>query len=69
MKKTNYTKTRKMKKYVKLLQMDNSVDPAAHASVWGKGVPGKGGATRNFAIPSDMFKKERAEMKEGGGNA
>ena len=51
MKKTTYTQTRKMKKYGKLLKMNNAVDPAAPASVWGKGVPGKGGATRNFANP------------------
>ena len=69
MKKTNYTQTRKMKKYGKLLKKNIAVEAAAPASVWGKGVPGKGGATTNFAIPSDMFKKERAEMKEGGGNA
>lgn len=26
----------------------NEIDPASPASVWGKGVPGKGGATTNF---------------------
>lgn len=28
----------------------NAVAPAAPASVWGKGCPGKGGKTRNSAI-------------------
>lgn len=26
----------------------NAIDPAAPAAAWGKGVPGKGGATTNF---------------------
>lgn len=37
-----------MKKFGKLLKMNNAVDPAAPASVWGNGVPGKGGATTNY---------------------
>lgn len=43
----------------KILKADNSVEPAAPASVWGKGVPGKGGATLNATIPN----------KEGRANA
>lgn len=37
-----------MKKYGKLLKLNNAIEPAAPASVWGKGVPGKGGATTNY---------------------
>lgn len=37
-----------MKKFGKLLYMNNAVDAAAPASVWGNGVPGKGGATLNY---------------------
>lgn len=37
-----------MKKFGKLLKMNNAVDPAAPAFVWGKGVPGKPGATTNY---------------------
>ena len=36
------------KNYKKLLKMNNAIEPAAPASVWGKGVPGKGGATLNY---------------------
>ena len=39
--------------------MTNTIADAAPASVWGKGVPGKGGKTTNFAIverPSDAKK-------------
>lgn len=37
-----------MKKFGKLLKMNNAIEPATSASVWGKGVPGKGGATLNY---------------------
>ena len=37
-----------MKKFGKLLKMNNAIEPAASASVWGNGVPGKGGATTNY---------------------
>ena len=38
-----------MKKfYKKILKANNAIEPAAPASRWGKGVPGKGGATLNF---------------------
>ena len=54
------------KNYKKLLKKkNNAIDPAAPASVWGKGVPGKGGATTNFEIPEWMFKRELEEMMEG----
>lgn len=43
----------------------NAIDPAAPASVWGKGVPGKGGATTNFSIPEWMFERELHEMING----
>ena len=36
------------KNYKKIVRMSNEVDPAAPASVWGKGCAGKGGNTTNF---------------------
>lgn len=33
-----------------MLRASNEIDPAAPASVWGKGVPGKGGMTTNSSI-------------------
>lgn len=36
-----------MKKNVFTTKLTNAVAPAAPASVWGKGVPGKGGKTTN----------------------
>lgn len=36
------------KNYKKLLKMNNAIEPAAPASVLGKGVPGKPGATTNY---------------------
>lgn len=38
-----------MKKHVFTNKMTNAVTPAAPASVWGKGIPGKGGKTTNAA--------------------
>lgn len=35
------------KNYKRILKANNAVEPAAPASRWGKGVPGKGGATTN----------------------
>lgn len=69
MKTTTRTKSRFQREYGKLLKMNNAVDSAAPASVWGKGVPGKGGATRNFEIPEWMFKRELEEMMEERANA
>ena len=37
-----------MKKFT--TKMTNAVEPPAPASVWGKGVPGKGGKTTNSTI-------------------
>lgn len=55
-----------MKKNYKIfIKASNEVSPAAPASRWGKGVPGKGGATTNFAIPEWMFERELKEMKGG----
>lgn len=45
------------KNYKKILKANNAVESAASASVWGKGVPGKGGATLNSAIPKVEGKK------------
>lgn len=47
------------KNYKKILKANNAVEPAAPASVWCKGVPGKGGKTLNATIPN----------KEGRANA
>ena len=46
----------------RILKVNNAVEPAAPASVWGKGVPGKGGATLNFVIPEWMFQRELNDM-------
>ena len=35
------------KNYKSLMKANNAVESAAPASRWGKGVPGKGGATTN----------------------
>lgn len=43
-----YVYNKKRNRYV--LRASNSIDSAAPASVWGKGVPGKGGMTTNFLI-------------------
>ena len=53
------------KNYKKLLKLNNAIDPAVPTSVWGKGVPGKGGATLNSMIPEWMFKRELKDMEEG----
>lgn len=37
----------------------NAVEPAAPASVWGKGVPGKGGTTTNSNITEKKNVKEK----------
>lgn len=55
---TNTTKTTRHKKFIfKILKMNNAIDPAAPASVWGKGVPGKGGNTTNYdhALPDPVI--------------
>ena len=45
-----------MKKFT--TKMTNAVEPPAPASVWGKGVPGKGGATTNSSITENKIEKE-----------
>lgn len=58
------------KSYKNLLKMNNAIDPAAPASVWGKGVPGKGGKTTNF--DAELSKRECIEKcygKEAAANA
>lgn len=47
-----------MKKHVFTTKMINTVEPAAPASVWGKGAPGKGGATTNSTITEKKTEKE-----------
>lgn len=57
------------KNYKKIVKMNNAIDPAAPASVWGyKGCAGKGGATTNSSISDKMFQRELREM-EGNANA
>lgn len=58
-----------MKNYKRILKANNAVEPAAHASVWGNGVPGKGRKPLNFVIPEWMFQREMDEMKGGKKNA
>lgn len=41
-------------------KLTNAVEPANKASVWGKGVPGKGGKTLN----SKIFDTENKQTKE-----
>lgn len=60
---------RKNNRLSRILKANNAIEPAAPASVWGKGVPGKPGKTTNFEIPEWMFKRELEEMMEGKANA
>ena len=46
-----------MKKRTFTTRMISTVEPAAPATVWGKGVPGKGGKTTNSTI-SEKVKEE-----------
>lgn len=46
----------------------NAIDPASPASVWGKGVPGKGGASTNYdaTMPDPLIRtKIQRNMKKG----
>ena len=47
-----------MKKHTFTTKMVNSVEPAAPARTWGKGVPGKGGRTTNSSISEKKTEKE-----------
>lgn len=47
-----------MKKHKFTGKMTNAVEPARPASVWGKGVPGKGGKTANSTITEKKTEKE-----------
>ena len=53
------------KSYKRILKANNAVESAAPSSVWGKGVPGKGGKTLNFEIPEWILKRELEDMMEG----
>lgn len=46
----------------RIIRATNAVEPAAPASVWCKGVPGKGGKTLNYVIPEWMFQRELNDM-------
>ena len=48
-----------MKKHKFTVKMVSSVEPAAPSSVWGKGVPGKGGATTHATISETRKEKEK----------
>lgn len=45
------------------MTMTNAVQAAAPASVWGKGVPGKGGKTGNYYSVSSEEKKNDNEKE------
>lgn len=47
-----------MKKHVFTNKLVSSIEPAAPVSVWGKGVPGKGGRTTNSTITEKKTDKE-----------
>lgn len=47
-----------MKKKKFTTKLTNAVEPAAPASVWGKGCPGKGGRTYNSIIVNDKSNKK-----------
>lgn len=47
-----------MKKFTSM--MTNAIEPATSASVWGKGVPEKGGMTTNSSITENKVEKENA---------
>ena len=59
------------KNYKKILKANNAIDPAAPASVCGKGVPGKGGATTNhdFTMNDSEIKGIIYGRKEVAANA
>ncbi len=57
------------KSYKQILRANNAVEAAASASVWGKGVPGKFGASANATITEKTFARELKERKEGVANA
>ena len=52
------------KAYKKLIKLSNAVEPAAPASVWGKGCAGKGGKTTNCETSDSMFYREQKEMNK-----
>lgn len=52
------------KAYKKLIKLSNAVEPAAPASVWGKGCAGKGGKTTNHEIQESMIQREIREMND-----
>lgn len=54
-----------MKKFGKLLKMNNATEPAATASVWCKGVPGKGGNTTNYDATMNDSEIRRIIQRKG----
>jgi hypothetical protein len=54
------------KNYKKIAKMSNAIDPAAPASIWGKGCAGKGGATTNFdeALPVNEIRAKMYGRKD-----
>lgn len=57
------------KSYRKVMRASNAVEAAAPASVWGKCVPSKFGASTNATISEKTFVRELKERKEGAANA
>lgn len=51
-----------MKKHVFTSKMTNAISPASPASVWGKGVPGKGGKTANSVIVEKKSDKKENDQ-------
>ena len=59
---------KRFKKNGRIIKASNAIDPARSTNKsWGfHPVPNKGGATTNFEIPEEMFKRELAEYLNGG---
>ena len=53
------------KAYKKLIKLSNAVEPAAPASVWGKGCAGKGGRTCNCEGSDTIIYREQKELNKG----
>lgn len=51
------------KSYKKVFKATNAVEAAAPASVWGKGIPGKFGASTNSVITAREYDREVRAMR------
>ena len=52
------------KSYKKVVKLNNAVEPAAPASVWGKGCAGKGGKTTNHEGSDTIIYRELKELNK-----